>query len=73
MRRLVIQGVRRGRAVEATVADRGSDCPPDRVNRTFAADWPNALWVPDFISHAMWLGLVYVAFIVNVFARFIVD
>jgi putative transposase len=72
MRHLGLQGVRRGRAVKTTVGDRGASCPQDRVNRPFTADRPNALWVADFTDVSTGQGFVYVAFVADVFARYIV-
>ena len=46
--------------------------PPDLVERTFAAQRPNQLWVSDFTYVATWHGFVYVAFVIDVFARRIV-
>ena len=48
MRRLGLQGVRRGKKVRTTVPNRSAPCPLDRVNRQFKADRPNQLWVSDF-------------------------
>ncbi|SDX70346.1 Integrase core domain-containing protein [Thiocapsa roseopersicina] len=47
-------------------------CPDDLVNRQFQAQLPNALWVSDFTYVSTWQGFVYVAFIIDVFARCIV-
>ena len=47
-------------------------CPLDRVNRQFRAERPNQLWVSDFTYVSTWQGLVYVAFVIDVFARRIV-
>ena len=47
-------------------------CPLDRVNRQFTAPRPNALWVSDFTYVATWAGFVYVAFVIDAFARRIV-
>ena len=44
----------------------------DRVNRQFSAERPNALWVADFTHVKTWQGFVYVAFVIDVFARYIV-
>jgi transposase InsO family protein len=54
------------------VSDTGAPCPQDRVNRQFRADRLNQLWVSDFTYMWTWQGFVYVAFIINVFARHIV-
>lgn len=72
MRRLGLQGVRRGKRVRTTIADRAQACPLDRVNRHFHADRPNQLWVSDFTYVSTWQGWLYVAFIIDVFARRIV-
>ena len=47
-------------------------CPPDRVNRIFKADRPNKLWVSDFTYVSTWQGWLYVAFVIDVYARRIV-
>ncbi|TCK31921.1 helix-turn-helix protein [Paraburkholderia sp. BL8N3] len=48
MKKLGLQGVRRGKKIRTTVSDPATPCPRDRVNRQFQADRPNALWVSDF-------------------------
>ena len=55
-----------------TQADSGADRPVDRVDRHFVATQPNQLWVSDFTYGATWRGFVYVAFVIDVFARRIV-
>ena len=72
MRRLGLRGVRRGQAVRTTVPNLAAPCPGDRVNRQFRAERPNQLWVADFTYVSTWQGFVYVAFIIDVFARRIV-
>ena len=72
MRRLGLHGVRRGRSVRTTVPDAAVPCPLDRVNRQFKADRPNQLWVSDFTYVSTWQGFVYVAFVIDVYARRIV-
>ncbi|WP_371317351.1 IS3 family transposase [Alcaligenes faecalis] len=72
MRRLGLQGVRRGKRVRTTIADGSQACPLDRVNRHFHADRPNQLWVSDFTYVSTWQGWLYVAFVIDVFARRIV-
>ena len=47
MRRLGLQGVRRGKVVRTTISDNKAPCPLDRVNRQFRAERPNQLWVSD--------------------------
>ena len=72
MRHMGLRGVTRGKAVRTTISDRAAPCPLDRVNRQFQASRPNALWVADFTYVATWLGFVYVAFVIDTFARRIV-
>lgn len=72
MRRLGLQGARRGKTVRTTVPDTSAPCPLDRVNRQFNADRPNQLWVSDFTYVSTWQGWLYVAFVIDVFARRIV-
>ena len=73
MRRLRLRGVKRGKVVRTTVSDSEAPCPLDKVNRQFRAERPNQLWVSDFTYVSTWQGWLYVAFIVDVFARRIVD
>jgi putative transposase len=72
MRRLGLRGVVRGKEVRTTVPDRAAPCPADKVNRQFRAPRPNALWVSDFTYVATWQGFVYVAFVIDAFARRVV-
>ena len=72
MRRLGIRGVVRGKKVITTNPDTSLPCPDDKVNRLFKADRPNKLWVSDFTYVPTWSGTVYVAFVIDVFARRIV-
>ena len=72
MRELGLQGVRRGKSVRTTTSDTSAPCPLDRVNRVFKADRPNQLWVSDFTYVSTWQGWLYVAFVIDVFARRIV-
>jgi putative transposase len=72
MRRLGLRGVRRGKVVRTTVRDHKAPCPLDKVNRQFRAERPNQLWVSDFTYVSTWQGWLYVAFVVDVFARRIV-
>ena len=72
MRLAGLRGVRRGKSVRTTVPDAKAPCPLDRVNRQFYADRPNQLWVADFTYVSTWQGFVYVAFVIDVFARCIV-
>ena len=72
MRDMGLAGVIRGKPVRTTVSDKAAPCPLDRVNRQFRAPAPNMLWVSDFTYVSTWSGFVYVAFVVDVFARRIV-
>jgi transposase InsO family protein len=72
MRDLGLRGVVRGRKVKTTVPDELLDRPLDRVNRQFSVFRPNALWVADLTYVATWRGFVYVAFVIDAFARRIV-
>jgi putative transposase len=72
MRRLGLRGVKRGKVVRTTTSDKKAQCPLDKVNRQFKADRPNQLWVSDFTYVSTWQGWLYVAFVVDVFARRIV-
>ncbi len=72
MRQMGLKGVVRGKTVRTTVSDAARPCPLDRVNRVFKAPRPNVLWVSDFTYVATWSGFVYVAFVIDVFARRIV-
>jgi putative transposase len=72
MRTMGLQGVVRGKRVRTTISNAAAPCPLDRVNRQFKAPCPNALWVSDFTYVATWAGFVYVAFVIDVFARRIV-
>jgi transposase InsO family protein len=69
---LGLQGVVRGKAPRTTVSDKAKPCPLDHVNRQFAAPRPNRLWVSDFTYVSTWTGFVYVAFVIDTFARRIV-
>jgi len=72
MNRLGIEGVRRGKVIKTTMPDKTVPCPLDRVKRQFRADRPNQLWVSDFTYVSTWQGWLYVAFVIDVFARRIV-
>jgi len=72
MRKAGLRGVMQGKVVRTTVADAKAPCPLDRVNRQFKAQRPNQLWVSDFTYVSTWQGFVYVAFVIDVFARRIV-
>lgn len=72
MRRLGLRGVVRGKVMRTTISDGKAPCPLDRVNRQFRAKRPNQLWVSDFTYVSTWQGWLYVAFVIDVFARRIV-
>lgn len=72
MRKMGLQGIIRGKPVKTTVSDKSAPCPLDRVNRHFKAPAPNMLWLSDFTYVATWQGFVYVAFVIDAFARRIV-
>ena len=67
-----LRGVRRGKVVRTTISDSKAPCPLDKVNRQFQAERPNQLWVSDFTYVSTWQGWLYVAFVIDVFARRIV-
>jgi transposase InsO family protein len=72
MARLGLHGVVRGRQRKTTAPDPAHARPEDRVKRNFAAERPDALWVSDLTYVATWRGFVYVAFVIDVYARRIV-
>jgi putative transposase len=72
MRAMGLQGAVRGKPVRTTISDKAAPCPLDRVNRQFQAPRPNVLWVSDFTYVATWSGFVYVAFVIDAYARRIV-
>jgi putative transposase len=72
MRQAGLEGVVRGKARRTTVADERADRPADLVDRDFTAAALNVLWVADFTYVPTWSGVVYVAFVIDVFSRRIV-
>jgi putative transposase len=72
MRELGLRGVRRGRVWKTTVTDDQLHRPSDLVERNFTAPAPNRLWVADLTYVKTHVGFVYVAFVVDVFSRFVV-
>lgn len=72
MKRQGLQGAIRGKPVKTTIGDKAVPCPLDRVNRQFGAPAPNRLWLSDFTYVATWAEFVYVAFVIDAFARRIV-
>jgi putative transposase len=67
-----LQGVIRGKPVRTTISNKNAPCPLDHVNRQFQAPAPNRLWLSDFTYVSTWSGMVYVAFIIDAYARRIV-
>jgi putative transposase len=69
MKVLGLQGIRRGKAWKTTVSDPAADRPADLVQRRFNPLRPNVLWVADFTYVATWVGVVYVAFVIDAYSR----
>ncbi|WP_252929783.1 IS3 family transposase, partial [Aliihoeflea sp. 40Bstr573] len=69
---LGLHGVIRGKPIRTTVQDKAAPCPRDHVNRVFHAPAPNMLWLSDFTYVSTWSGFVYVAFVIDAYARRIV-
>ena len=72
MQKLGIQGVKRGKGYKTTIPDEAAARPADLVQREFTATRPNQLWVADITYVATWRGVVYVAFVTDVYSRKIV-
>jgi putative transposase len=72
MRAMGLRGVIRGKPIRTTFSDKAAPCPADHVNRQFHAPRPNVLWVSDFTYVSTWAGFVYVAFVIDTYARRIV-
>jgi len=72
MRKMGLKGVIRGKPVRTTISDKAAVCPLDRVHRQFHAPAPNLLWLSDFTYVPTWSGFVYVAFVIDAYARRIV-
>ena len=72
MREMGLRGVVRGKRQITTISDSKQNRAPDLVKRIFKATRPNQLWVADFTYVATWSGFVYVAFVIDVYARCIV-
>jgi putative transposase len=72
MRKMGLKGVIRGKTLRTTIGDKSATCPLDHVKRQFHAPAPNRLWLSDFTYVSTWSGFVYVAFIIDAFARRIV-
>jgi putative transposase len=69
---LELSGVVRGKRKRTTYPAEVSQRPADLVERNFTAAAPNRLWVSDLTYVSTWSGFVYVAFVIDVFSRFIV-
>ena len=69
MKSMEIQGIIRGKPHKTTIPDKKLPCPLDKVNRQFRVPAPNMLWVSDFTCAATWKGFVYVAFVIDAYAR----
>lgn len=72
MREMGLRGVVRGKRIKTTIPDDVAERPMDLVERDFAPVGPNRLWVSDLTYVATWRGFVYVAFVIDAFARRIV-
>uniref|UniRef100_UPI001D006A63 IS3 family transposase n=1 Tax=Nonomuraea phyllanthi TaxID=2219224 RepID=UPI001D006A63 len=72
MRALGLQGARRGKKIRTTTPDPGHERAADQLQRDFTAQRPNTAWVADFTYVSAWCGVVYVAFVVDVYSRAIV-
>ncbi len=72
MRDMGLHGAMRGKKCKTTLPGNSADRPADLVKRIFSASRPNQLWMADLTYVATWLGFVYVAFVIDVFARMIV-
>jgi len=72
MRQEGLRGVVRGKRVFTTLPDESAPRPDDLVERDFSAEAPNRLWVADLTYVRTWAGFVYVAFVFDVFSRYIV-
>jgi putative transposase len=72
MRELGLRGVRRGKKIRTTIPGKDGQRAGDLLNRDFTAPAPNRRWVADFTYVATWSGIVYVAFVVDIYSRAIV-
>lgn len=72
MQGMGLAGVIRGKPVRTTMRDKAAPCPLGHVNRVFHAPAPNRLWLSDFTYVSTWSGFVYVAFVIDAYARRIV-
>ena len=69
---LGLQGAVRGKPIRTTLQEKAAQCPLDHVNRQFHSPAPNMLWLSDFTYVSTWSGFVYVAFVIDAYARRIV-
>ena len=72
MKVMGLEGIIRGKPHRTTIPDKKAPCPRDKVNREFRVPAPNMHWVSDFTYVATWKGFVYVAFVIDAYARKIV-
>ena len=72
MEELGLRGVVRGKKFKTTIPEESAERPLDLVDRDFTAERPNELWVSDLTYVSTWRGWVYVAFVIDVYARLIV-
>jgi putative transposase len=72
MKDMGLRGAIRGKPLRTTFPDKAAACPRDHVNRQFQPSAPNRLWVSDFTYVSTWAGFVYVALVIDAFARRIV-
>jgi transposase InsO family protein len=72
MKDMGIQGIIRGKPHRTTIPDKKVPCPLGKVNHEFRVPAPNMLWVSDFTYVVTWKGSVYVAFVIDAYARKIV-
>ena len=72
MKQLGLEGVKRSQSVRTTFSNPRDETPEDLVDRQFVANRPNQLWVADITYVATWRGIAYVAFVTDVFSRYIV-
>lgn len=72
MRDMGLRGAVRGKPLRTTISDKAALCPLDHGNRQFHASAPDRLWLADFTYVATRAGFVYVAFVIDAYARRIV-
>ena len=72
MRDMGLRGAVRGKPLRTTISDKAALCPLDHGNRQFHASAPDRLWLADFTYVSTWAGFVYVAFVIDAYARRIV-